>query len=217
MAEWLCSGLQIRLGRFDSGLRLQTQHLAPLQYHPPAHSFWSFSAPPSAGDLEQYWLLRPGALTAGLRKLGDVKLRVVTEHKEHLTPAEAWMLQRPAGAAIWVREIIMAINGHDSVFARSFTPLDASTNQWKGIRQLQTRPLADMLYHDPDIARSRFVTCQLTHEEPIARSLQAALGVQANDNPAIFARASAFYRDAQPLLVAECFLPAFWGMAKREI
>ena len=23
MAEWLCSGLQIRLGRFDSGLRLQ--------------------------------------------------------------------------------------------------------------------------------------------------------------------------------------------------
>lgn len=24
MAEWLCSGLQIRLARFDSGLRLQT-------------------------------------------------------------------------------------------------------------------------------------------------------------------------------------------------
>ncbi|CAA0365159.1 hypothetical protein ALT721_800009 [Alteromonas alvinellae] len=24
MAEWLCSGLQIRLSRFDSGFRLQT-------------------------------------------------------------------------------------------------------------------------------------------------------------------------------------------------
>ena len=29
MAEWLCSGLQIRLGRFDSGLRLQVS-FAPI-------------------------------------------------------------------------------------------------------------------------------------------------------------------------------------------
>ena len=30
MAEWLCSGLQIRLGRFDSGLRLQPSLPLPL-------------------------------------------------------------------------------------------------------------------------------------------------------------------------------------------
>lgn len=27
MAEWLCSGLQIRVARFDSGLRLQHLHV----------------------------------------------------------------------------------------------------------------------------------------------------------------------------------------------
>ena len=30
MAEWLCSGLQIRLGRFDSGLRLQPSLISTL-------------------------------------------------------------------------------------------------------------------------------------------------------------------------------------------
>lgn len=35
MAEWLCSGLQIRVRRFDSGLRLQTnssRHLLHAQF-----------------------------------------------------------------------------------------------------------------------------------------------------------------------------------------
>ena len=214
MAEWLCSGLQIRPGRFDSGLRLQTLQL---QYHPPSHSNWSFATPSAADALAEYWLLRPGALTAGLRKLGTVDLRVVTEHQETLSAAEAWMLQRAESDAIWVREIIMAIDGTDCVFARSFTPLPASTGQWQGIRQLQTRPLADMLYNDPAIMRSRFVTCQLSAAEPIYHSARSALGTGCPEADQLLARASVFWRNTEPLLVAECFLPAFWDIAVTDV
>src|SRR5690554_1008524 len=105
MAEWLCCGLQIRLGRFDSGLRLQK-----LPYLPPEHSNWHLAVSPALSPQQQYWLDRPGALTAGLRELGRVDLRVVSEYESQLPLAEAWMLQRSELSPIWVREIIMAID-----------------------------------------------------------------------------------------------------------
>ena len=212
MAEWLCCGLQIRLGRFDSGLRLQN-----LQVLPPPHSFWSINTIAPSTPQEQYWLQRPGALTAGLRKLGHVDLRVVTEHPDALTSAEAWMLQRPEGSSIWVREIVMAIDGVDSVFARSFTPLPASLGQWSGMRQLQTRPLADMLYNDPDITRSRFYMCRLTVQEPMYRSALQAFKTHCPPAPDLLARSSVFWRNDEPLLVAECFLPHFWDISRTDV
>ena len=212
MAEWLCCGLQIRLGRFDSGLRLQN-----LQVLPPSHSIWSIDAPASSDSQQKYWLHRAGALTAGLRQLGHVDLRVVAEHPDTLTPAEAWMLQRPEASPIWVREIVMAIDGTDCVFARSFTPLPASLGLWQGMRKLQTRPLADMLYNDPDITRSRFYTCRLTPTEPIYDSALQAFGTACPDAPDLLTRCSVFWRSNEPLLVAECFLPHFWNIAKTDI
>lgn len=123
------------------------------------------------------------------------------------------MLQRPAFSPIWVREIVMAINGTDSVFARSFTPLDASQGLWKGIRQLETRPLADMLYHDPEITRSPFYTCRLTEPQPLYHSARRALGTQCPPAHQLLARCSVFWRAEEPLLVTECFLPDFWSLA----
>lgn len=212
MAEWLCCGLQIRLGRFDSGLRLQNLHT-----HPPSDSNWSIAAPTSSTPKEQYWLQRPGALTAGLRKLGHVDLRVVSEQKDTLPPAEAWMLQRPENSPIWVREIVMAIDGMDCVFARSFTPLSASLGLWQSMRQLQTRPLADILYNDPEITRSHFYTCRLTPDEPTFCSARLALGEPCPPADQLLARSSVFWRNGEPLLVAECFLPHFWDIARTDV
>lgn len=122
------------------------------------------------------------------------------------------MLQRPDATPIWVREIIMAINGVDAVFARSFTPLKASEGLWGGMRQLQTRPLADMLYNDPEITRSSFYSCVLDDSDPMTHSARRALG-QLDSTEPLLARASVFWRRGEPLLVAECFLPHFWDIA----
>ena len=186
---------------------------APQHALPPSHSIWSVATPAASRPQQAYWLQRPGALTAGLRKLGRVDLRVVAEHADTLSAAEAWMLQRPETSPIWVREIVMAIDGVDSVFARSFTPLPASTGLWQGMRKLQTRPLADMLYNDPDITRSRFYTCRLTNSEPMYRSAVQAFGTQCPPAHDLLARCSVFRRSGEPLLVAECFLPDFWNIA----
>ncbi|MFQ6746237.1 chorismate--pyruvate lyase, partial [Bordetella pertussis] len=41
---------------------------------------WLPAAPSTLDPLRKYWLFRPGALTAGLRQLGHVRLRVLAEY-----------------------------------------------------------------------------------------------------------------------------------------
>ncbi len=126
------------------------------------------------------------------------------------------MLRRPVNSAIWLREIIMAIDGQDVVFARSFTPLAAAQGLWRGMRTLQTRPLADMLYNDPAITRSAFFHCRMAHGQPIHAAATLALGAHCPAAQELLARCSVFWRDGAPLLVAESFLPAFWPMAQPQ-
>lgn len=183
---------------------------------PSSSSGWRTAAPPSLTRNQHYWLFRPGALTGGLRRLGHVDLRVLEERPSPLKPSEAWMLARPAGTPVWLREIVMSIDGTHSVFARSFTPLAASHGMWQGMRRLRSRPLADMLYHDPEITRSRFFVSRLAPAHPMYRSIRRFMGDRCPPPGAMFARCSVFWRREEPLLVAECFLPEFWGLAARS-
>lgn len=190
--------------------------IALMQLQPDHRSVWMASPSPCFTRQQKYWLFRPGALTAGLRRLGQVQLRVINEQATGLPPAEAWMLQLEPRSPIWVREILMSINGVDSVFARSFTPLGASHGLWQGMRKLRTRPLADMLYHDPQITRSPFFACRLNEQQPFYRTAERIFGTQRPPAQKLLARCSVFHRLAQPLLVAECFLPEFWALAAKS-
>lgn len=185
-----------------------------MELTPCRYSGWQSAAPPSLTPHQKFWMFRPGALTAGLRRLGTVDLRVEREKADGLRPEEAWMLARAPRSAIWLREICMAIDGTDAVFARSFTPLAASHALWQGMRRLRTRPLADMLYHDPQIVRSQFYVCRLHRQHPLYRSMRLSLGAACPAATSILARCSVFWRLDQPLLVAEAFLPDFWDIAE---
>ncbi|NLC35120.1 MAG: chorismate lyase [Alcaligenaceae bacterium] len=184
-----------------------------MEITPGSHSGWQCAASPSLTSHQKFWLFRPNALTAGLRQLGQLELRVEREKVDGLHEHEAWMLDRPARSTIWLREICMSIDGTDCVLARSFTPLAASHALWQGMRRLRTRPLADMLYHDPQIIRSPFFVSRLHRQHPLYRSMRLHLGSACPDARAVLARCSVFWRLGQPLLVAEAFLPEFWEVA----
>lgn len=176
--------------------------------------FWRDGVSPARSPLQHHWLLRPGALTGGLRQLGRMQLRVIREYGCGAPPDEAAGLLLPARTPVWVREVVMSVDGRDAVAARSLTPLAASHSVWQGIRRLMSRPLADMLYHDRTIERSPFAIARL--RSPLA--FHAALRLQdpvLAAHPSLHARRSVFWRHGQPLMVAECFLPGFWNMAKQ--
>lgn len=191
-----------------------------MRLHVPKTMYWQHSPAPSWGRLQNYWLYRPGALTNGLRALGTVKLRVLREFGDGLDGDERLLIQSHRGYPVWIREVCMAINGHDCVVARSFTPLTASKSVWQGIRRLRTRPLADMLYHDPRIERSHFVSTRIHRAHGLWSTLKHtgnAIATSYDDGTrkhALLARSSVFWRESQPLVVEECFLPAFWPLAR---
>jgi chorismate--pyruvate lyase len=161
---------------------------------------------------QRHWLFRPGALTAGLRQVGQVRLRVLAEYADGAPADEARAMRIAPGAPVWVREVLMSVNGVDSVPARSLTPLRASHGAWQGMRRLLTRPLADMLYHDSTVIRSPFACRRLASPVPFHATAATALaqGGRPQDADRVWARRSVFWRQGQPLLVAECFLPGFW-------
>ena len=154
---------------------------------------------------QRTWLTRPGALTQGLRALGPLHLRVLSEKVCRIKTLEARELGLAAGSAVWQREVCMAIDGIDCVVAHSVTPRLASLGNWQAVRRLHTRPLADILYHDRSIVRSSFDFTRLTRGMPLYLITQ-----HLQPGSVCHARRSVFWRKQQPLLVAEAFLPAFW-------
>src|SRR3546814_7461130 len=105
-----------------------------MEFQATHYSNWHDTALPGLTREQKYWLLRPGALTAGLRQIGRVKLTVIKEYSSGLSPQEAWMLGRAPRSPIRIRDIKMSIDGVASVVARSFTPLAASHSGWRGMR-----------------------------------------------------------------------------------
>jgi chorismate--pyruvate lyase len=176
---------------------------------------WRATTPPSLSFLQKYWLVRPGALTAGLRTLGQVQLQVVREYRSGLCHEEATLAGRLPGAAAWLREIRMSVDGITAVVARSYTPLHASHSHWQGLRQLRTRPLADILYNDPKIARSSFRVARVGQRHALFRLASQVAPDQTANCQTLPARCSVFWNNGQPLVVCECFLPRFWHLAAR--
>lgn len=175
---------------------------------------WRSRPAPSFSVLQKQWLTRPGALTVALRAVGNLTLRVLAEYPSGAQPDEAYRLVMPVHAPVWVREIVMEIEQTECVVARSVTPLYASHGVWQGVRRLQSRPLADILYDDVAILRSDFEVARLSRQIPLyqtaKRTLLHSTEMHALSNQSLLARRSVFWRKGTPLLVAECFLPAFW-------
>ncbi|MGH8779023.1 chorismate--pyruvate lyase family protein [Paraburkholderia sp.] len=173
-----------------------------------ADAHWRVTPLPCFSSDQKDWLTRGGSLTAHLRTLGEVAVRVTRE-----TVAQPWAdehaaLGVTARAPVWVREVVLAVDGVPFVAAHSIAPLAASVGVWQAMRRLRTRPLAELLYSDSGVARSSLVSRRLVARHPLYRLAARAI----DDTPphALVARRSVFERGGAPLMVTECMLPALW-------
>jgi chorismate--pyruvate lyase len=155
------------------------------------------------------WLTRGGSLTAHLRKLGDVKVRVTREAVDCAWPDECAALRVGMRTRVWVREVVLEVDGVPYVAAHSIAPLAASRSVWQAMRRLSTRPLAELLYADSTVARSVLVSTRLAPRHPLA--VLARRQIPGRAPHALLARRSVFVRHGAPLMVTECMLPALWA------
>jgi chorismate--pyruvate lyase len=180
----------------------------PIRFDP-ADAHWRVASLPSFSAAQKDWLTRGGSLTAHLRALGAVAVRVTREAVALPWPDEAAALGLAPRAPVWVREVVLSVDGVPFVAAHSVTPRAASVGVWQATRRLRTRPLAELLYSDSSVARSSLVSRRVGARHPLYR---LAVREIAGDAPHVLvARRSVFERHREPLMVTECMLPALWS------
>jgi chorismate lyase len=172
-------------------------------------------APLAAFSADQKdWLTRGGSLTAHLRALGAVEVRVTREAVALPWSDECEALGLAPRERAWVREIVLAVDGVPYVAAHSATPLAPSHGVWQAMRRLRTRPLAELLYTDSGVSRSALVSRRVSARHPLHG---LAARETAGHAPHVYvARRSVFERHGAPLLVTECMLPALWAHLARD-
>jgi chorismate--pyruvate lyase len=174
-----------------------------------ADAHWRRAPLPALGRDQKDWLTRGGSLTAHLRTLGVVTVRVTREAVAQPWADESAALGVDSRAPVWVREVVLSVDGTPFVAAHSIAPLAASVGVWQAMRRLRTRPLAELLYSDSTVARSALVSRRLTARHPLYRLAAREIG-EAHPQ-ALVARRSVFERHGAPLMVTECMLPAMWA------
>jgi chorismate lyase len=173
-----------------------------------ADAHWRVAPLPGFPPDQKDWLTRGGSLTAHLRTLGAVTVRVTREAVSLPFDDEYAALGIAPRTPVWVREVALSVGGTPFVAAHSIAPLAASMGVWQAMRRLRTRPLAELLYSDSSVSRSSLVSRRVTARHPLHR--MASCEMDGARPHALFARRSVFERYGAPLMVTECMLPALW-------
>ncbi|MGF6779043.1 chorismate--pyruvate lyase family protein [Paraburkholderia sp. GAS334] len=174
-----------------------------------ADAHWRVAPMPGFSSDQKDWLTRGGSLTAHLATLGAVTVRVTREVVARPWDDEHAALCVPSRSPVWVREVVLSVDGTPFVAAHSIAPLAASVGAWQAMRRLRTRPLAELLYSDSSVARSALVSRRLGARHPLHRL--ASREIESAVPHALVARRSVFERHNAPLMVTECMLPALWA------
>lgn len=150
------------------------------------------------------WLLDDASLTARLIDLNQGRFSV--ERLSHAwttpLPSERRLLNIAQRQRALVREVVLRLDTHDVVFARSVFPCSSLTGSLLHLRRLHNKSLGAYLFSQSGIQRSPFEICLLEgHHEYLP-------GRMRQEQPA-WARRSRFELNGKSLLVSEVFLQAF--------
>ncbi|MBB1323582.1 chorismate lyase [Shewanella sp. SR43-8] len=155
------------------------------------------------------WLLATGSLTKRLKthcKLFEV--RVLGEHL--LQPlADEFPTQTDP---VWIREVLLCLDGIPWVFARTLIPQIILDSQHKNnghlpndFTRLGTRPLGELLFNSPDITPGNIEVAQF---ETCGRLAALATSLNQKVNSSLWGRRRYFNLYGSQLIVSEIFLPA---------
>lgn len=162
--------------------------------------------PPSYPHPLRRWLTDRGSLTARIKThFPAFNLQRLGQSLKVPHPDERRHMDFHAGELAVVREVLLKSGDIPLVFAHSVTARRDVRGVWRGLSRLGARPLAEMLFHDPTVARLPMEYHRIDARHPLFRRAQAVARFTAKS---LWARRSVFVKQGRPLLVTEVFLPA---------
>jgi chorismate--pyruvate lyase len=152
------------------------------------------------------WLYMPGSLTLQLRRHGMFSVSLLRQGPAALWPQERSILGRSNG---YVREVILCVDCTPAVWARSAISIESSCGPWRSVRNLGTRPLAELLFgvrqrHRQSISVSR-VGKSSAQKIYVNRQWDRFSG--GHTPSPVWSRTSTFQHAGQSLCLTEAFAP----------
>jgi chorismate--pyruvate lyase len=152
------------------------------------------------------WLLDPGSLTRRVLAVCPGRFRVAVLYQGWRAPLlnEARFLGIDPGGYAFVREVYLQCDDQPWVYARTIIPRSTLTGRERRLAHLSARPLGEVLFADPSMARGDVEVARLRPEDGLYRIATARC---TRRPPALWGRRSLFTLHGKPLLVNEIFLP----------
>ena len=162
------------------------------------------AAPPSHPDPLRAWLTDRGSLTARIMAhFSQFNLLRVAQKFQRPTRDERRELALREGELAVVREVILRDGDTPLIFAHSVVARRDLRGAWRGLSRLGQRPLAEVLFHDPNVTRLPMEYKKIDARHALYRRAKQVAVVDAN---ALWARRSVFWKRGRLLLVTEVFL-----------
>lgn len=152
------------------------------------------------------WLLHPGSLTAALKhhSKGQFSVQILIQGWQQPRLEERRALNLKPRSRALIREVLLYGNEERPwVYARSVLPEHTLAGKSRYLRNLDNRPLGELLFSQPDIRRGPIVLNQLS------RNPRCQCAQLQHTQPEAWGRRSTFWLHDKPLLVAETFLSGF--------
>lgn len=150
------------------------------------------------------WLTDRGSLTSRIvAHFPRFKLKRIKQGWARPMPDERREISLRHGQHAVVREVLLCDAERPLVFAHSVAATHDLRRAWRGLSKLGNRPLAEMLFADPAVARLPMEYKKIDARHPLYRRAQKIVG---NLPPNLWARRSVFLKAGQPLLVSEVFV-----------
>ena len=152
------------------------------------------------------WLAHRGSLTARLKAHSShFQVKVLRQGLGRPLKDECALLGLHQGELAWIREVLLCDGETPLVFAHSVLPRTHVRGAWNLFAGLGARPLGEVLFTDPSVARQALHFKRLSIRHPLYRRMRSVPHA-ANHAVHFAARRSLFYRRGRNLLVTEVFL-----------
>ena len=174
-------------------------------------SQWRLAPLPIFSTEQKDWLTRKGSLTQYLQAWGTVTVRVMREVVDVVWLDECHCLRIRAYTPVWLREVLLCVNGVPFVAARSVMSLAASRSVWRVVRNLGSQPLGHILYRQIAIDRSALMSRRVKAPHQLYQLAQSGILTFQKMPHSLLARRSVFIHRGAALLVTEVMLDALWA------
>ncbi|MCL1138317.1 chorismate--pyruvate lyase family protein [Shewanella pneumatophori] len=148
----------------------------------------------------QDWLLSTCSLTKKLKKqCTHFEVKVLGE--DTLAPLE----QSFTSQKMWIREVLLILDGTPWVFARTLIPGDLLEKKQQEFLGLGVRPLGELLYSADEFTPGKI---EVAHFEACTKIAKLAKSLNQEVDKPLWGRRRYFQYETEQLVVSEVFLPA---------